>query len=130
MVAGPATDVLSRLEEGPPLVELARHLGWERTPLSVRDARRRLVTKPGIPDAPLLTEALSWAPRETVATIERLQVRYGEVTAVSDVSLEFGAGEAVTVLGRNGSGKSSLLWAIPKRLWESFRLIRYTSPDF
>ena len=122
VVAGPAADVLSRLEEGPPLVELARHLGWERTPLSVRDARRRLVTKPGIPDAPLLTEALSWAPHETVATIERLRVRYGEVTAVSDVSLEFGAGEAVTVLGRNGSGKSSLLWAIQGAVPSSGRI--------
>lgn len=36
-------------------------------------------------------------------------VRYGEVEAVSNVSLAVSEGEAIAVLGRNGAGKSSLL---------------------
>jgi branched-chain amino acid transport system ATP-binding protein len=44
--------------------------------------------------------------------IERLSVRYGEIVALCDLSLEIGAGEAVALLGANGAGKSSLLKAI------------------
>jgi energy-coupling factor transport system ATP-binding protein len=39
-------------------------------------------------------------------------VRYGEVVAVRGVDLDLGAGEVTALMGRNGSGKSSLLWAI------------------
>ena len=39
-------------------------------------------------------------------------VRYGDVVAVAEVDLVVGAGEVVALMGRNGSGKSSLLWAI------------------
>ena len=39
-------------------------------------------------------------------------VRYGPVVAVRDVDLELAAGEIVALMGRNGAGKSSLLWAL------------------
>ena len=39
-------------------------------------------------------------------------VRYGDVLAVRDVDLDLRAGEVVALMGRNGSGKSSLLWAV------------------
>jgi branched-chain amino acid transport system ATP-binding protein len=45
-------------------------------------------------------------------SIERLSVRYGAVVALSDLSLEIGAGEAVALLGANGAGKTSLLSAV------------------
>src|SRR5271156_2348473 len=44
--------------------------------------------------------------------IEQLTVRYGEIVALADLSLEIGAGEAVALLGANGAGKSSLLKAV------------------
>ena len=44
--------------------------------------------------------------------VRSLTVTYGEVTAVRDASFEVAAGEIVTVLGRNGAGKSSMLNAI------------------
>jgi energy-coupling factor transport system ATP-binding protein len=39
-------------------------------------------------------------------------VRYGEVIAVAGVDLDLHAGEVTALMGRNGSGKSSLLWAL------------------
>lgn len=41
-----------------------------------------------------------------------LNVRYGHVTALRDVSVRVGDGEIVAVVGANGAGKSSLLRAI------------------
>lgn len=39
-------------------------------------------------------------------------MRYGSKTAVEGVSFELHAGETVAVMGVNGSGKTSLLWAM------------------
>lgn len=41
-----------------------------------------------------------------------VRVRYGAREAVRGVDLELRAGEITAVMGRNGSGKSSLLWAL------------------
>ncbi|ANF57962.1 ABC transporter ATP-binding protein [Halotalea alkalilenta] len=45
-------------------------------------------------------------------TIDRLSVRYGDFTALEDVSLEVEAGSAYGLVGESGSGKSTLLRAI------------------
>jgi branched-chain amino acid transport system ATP-binding protein len=45
-------------------------------------------------------------------SVEQLDVRYGGVHAVRDLSFEVGAGEIVGLIGANGAGKSSTLHAI------------------
>ncbi len=50
--------------------------------------------------------------RGTVLTARDVVVRYGAVLAVREVDLDLSAGEVVALMGRNGSGKSSLLWAL------------------
>ena len=45
-------------------------------------------------------------------TIEDLTVTYGGVTALKNVSLDINSREIVTIVGPNGSGKTSLLKAI------------------
>ena len=44
--------------------------------------------------------------------VSGLDVRYGRIGAIEGVSLSVESGSVVTVLGRNGAGKSSLLAAI------------------
>ncbi|MBA3020516.1 MAG: ATP-binding cassette domain-containing protein [Actinobacteria bacterium] len=109
VVAGDPAEVLARANITPPLAALARTLGWERVPLSVREARRRALGEGLLPSPPPL------APREVgdpalVAT--GIEVRYGELVAVNKVDLRLHRGSVTTLLGRNGSGKSSLLWAL------------------
>jgi branched-chain amino acid transport system ATP-binding protein len=49
---------------------------------------------------------------ETLLRVDGLEVRYGPVRAVFDVSFELAAGEVLAVLGPNGAGKSSLAHAL------------------
>jgi branched-chain amino acid transport system ATP-binding protein len=49
---------------------------------------------------------------ETLLKLERLEVNYGAVRALKNVSLEVKRGELVALLGANGAGKSTTLRAI------------------
>ncbi len=52
------------------------------------------------------------APAATALQARAVTVRYGEKVAVRDVSLALDGGQVVALMGRNGSGKSSLMWAL------------------
>ncbi|MDR0782348.1 MAG: ABC transporter ATP-binding protein [Propionibacteriaceae bacterium] len=43
---------------------------------------------------------------------KHLRVTYGSIVAVKDISLTIPAGQVTVIMGRNGSGKSSLLWSL------------------
>ena len=49
---------------------------------------------------------------EALLIVDHLRVKYGDFTAVSDVSLTLAPGKVVSLIGANGAGKSSLLGAI------------------
>ncbi|WP_420174673.1 ABC transporter ATP-binding protein [Luteococcus sp. OSA5] len=109
---GPAGQVLARADVVPPLSALARRLGWSEVPLSVRDARRRVQRERVTVSAASASRELVVAGGAEVARVEQLGVSYGDVQAVADVSLSLRAGTITAVMGRNGAGKSSLLWAL------------------
>jgi energy-coupling factor transport system ATP-binding protein len=52
------------------------------------------------------------APGRLLLRARNVVVRYGDVVAVRGLDLELSAGEVTGLMGRNGSGKSSLLWAL------------------
>ena len=96
----------------PPVVELGRLAGWHPLPLSVRDARRRvgpLRERLAVAPVPAAPQRQPGARRLRATNVV---VRYGEVAAVRGVDLDLHAGQVVALMGRNGSGKSSLLWAL------------------
>jgi len=114
MVGEPAS-MLAASAVAPPVVELGRLAGWSPLPLSVRDARRqagplrdRIAVQP-VPDRRPVTVGGRDRPSLRARGIT---VRYGAVTAVRSVDLDLHGGQVTALMGRNGSGKSSLLWAI------------------
>ena len=111
----PPALALADSELAPPVVQLGRLAGWDPVALSVRDARRaapalRAELAGGAPPAvPAAAPVPTGAPR---LEADGLVVRYGQTIALRSVGLAARAGEIVAVMGRNGSGKSSLLWAL------------------
>lgn len=109
---GPTRAMLAQAPVRPPLVELGSELGWSPLPLTIREGRRSSseqrqawIDKP--PRFP--AEIRRRTPALSAAGII---VRYDDTVAVADVDLDLHAGEVTALMGRNGSGKSSLLWAL------------------
>lgn len=111
--SGEPADMLREAPLAPPLVELGRLAGWSPLPLSVRDARRAAG-----PLRALLADVVPAAEGREVGSARdglvarSVSVRYGDSVAVRDVDIDVAPGEVVALMGRNGSGKSSLLWAL------------------
>ena len=108
---GDPASVLADSPVVPPLVGLGRLAGWSPLPLAVRDARR-LARSLDLPEPPTLERR----PRGEERLVARsLTVRHGSTVAVREVDLSLAAGTVTALMGRNGCGKSSLLWALQGR---------------
>lgn len=118
VTSGPPEVVMQTCSIAPPVIELGRLAGWAPLRLSVRDARRaagplreRLEgVRPAAADpSPLLARHPSGG---AALEASHVTVTYGEHVAVRDVSLQLERGSLTALMGRNGSGKSSLMWAL------------------
>ncbi|MEU2458235.1 ATP-binding cassette domain-containing protein [Streptomyces sp. NPDC012473] len=114
VVHGPPAEILATSSIAPPIVELARVAGWSPLPLSIRDARRAAVPlRAGLTGAtPAPVRPVRPADGPTLLTAHGVTVSYHGVPAVREVDLDLRGGEITALMGRNGSGKSSLLWAL------------------
>ncbi|MGZ4497063.1 MAG: ABC transporter ATP-binding protein [Nocardioides sp.] len=108
---GEPADLLVDSPVVPPIVELGRAAGWSPLPLSVRDARRaargiatRLGAAPDADPAP--------AGEPPALTARGMSVVHGPTVALREVDLSLGAHRVTALMGRNGSGKSSMMWAL------------------
>lgn len=108
---GPPRELLATSPLQPPLVELANLCGWDPLPLTIREGRRHARTldiRPtGTQDGPI--ESRSTAPS---VSVRDLVVQHGAIPALRGVNLDLHPGDVTALMGRNGAGKSSLLWAI------------------
>jgi energy-coupling factor transporter ATP-binding protein EcfA2 len=115
---GDPAAILAAAGVAPPVVELGRLAGWQPLPLSVRDARRQApALRQRLPETPPVPHRVPCSSRgpgggPDALTARGIVVRYGGLAAVRDVDLTLRAGEITALMGRNGSGKSSLLWAV------------------
>ncbi|MGW5366945.1 ABC transporter ATP-binding protein [Streptomyces sp. NPDC004009] len=112
---GTPSEILRTSSIAPPIVELGRTANWSPLPLSIRDARRAaaplratLADRPPAPVRPSLPDG----ERVRLLTARGITVTYRGVAAVREVDLDLHTGEVTALMGRNGSGKSSLLWAL------------------
>ncbi len=122
VTAGAPAEVMETSDIAPPVVELGRWAGWTPLPLSVRDARRaarglraRLQAAPAPPGADTNRHIRQFVYGEGAPLLRAsgVVVRHpGDVVAVAGVDVALRAGEVTALMGRNGSGKSSLLWAL------------------
>ncbi|MFQ6141883.1 ABC transporter ATP-binding protein [Streptomyces seoulensis] len=115
VVAGRPDEVFRTSSIAPPIVELGRAAGWSPLPLSIRDARRSaapLRSRLAGAAAPPPVRRVPDADRAELLTARGVTVAYHGVPAVREVDLVLRGGEVTALMGRNGSGKSSLLWAL------------------
>ncbi|MDW8141802.1 MAG: ABC transporter ATP-binding protein, partial [Candidatus Bipolaricaulota bacterium] len=61
--------------------------------------------------------------------LEEIEVRYGPIIALRDLSLKISEGQIVTVLGANGAGKTTLLRTISGLLRPTKGRIRFDSRE-
>jgi energy-coupling factor transport system ATP-binding protein len=91
----------------PPIIELGIQLGWNPLKISTEDAGKRWRES----EHSTLDRKIQ-EPSSAIVEIKDLTVRFAETSAVSDVSLSIFGNQVTAIMGENGSGKTSLCWAI------------------
>ncbi|GAA2126252.1 ABC transporter ATP-binding protein [Glycomyces algeriensis] len=123
VTAGPVGEVLGASPIAPPVVELGRLAGWPGPPVTIREARRHAAglreslaghrPTPVVDAAPGRRKSAPTEAGPPLLEARGVRVEYpGGVRAVNGIDLVAGRCERIAVMGRNGSGKSSLLWAL------------------
>ncbi|MBC9957159.1 ABC transporter ATP-binding protein [Yimella sp. cx-51] len=108
---GTPAEIMQTATVAPPVVVLGRDQGWMPLPLSVRDARRRARSLHAELEArPIPADEPATGPVALQA--KGIRVNYDVFTAVRDVDMTLQGGVVSALMGRNGSGKSSLMWAL------------------
>ncbi len=108
VLSGPTREVLGQLELVPPMIRLASSLNWRPLPLTTKEGIRfsRTLRDRATPGQWQVPTSPSGVP---FMELRKVRVGYGGLPVLRDVSLEVHPGEIAVLMGRNGSGKTSLL---------------------
>ena len=98
----------------PPVIELGQRLQWNPLPLSVETAKKTWATDPGLVviDLPINVPAAKDVSVEPSIDAVNVSVSYGSQLALNGANLKLYPGKIHALMGPNGSGKTSLLWAL------------------
>ena len=142
IIAGSPREILASAPLAPPLVEVARALGWEPLPLTIKAARP--FARAAAPCASCRTPALDtrappayrrWRQARSKDNLKsslevaNLDVSIAGRQVLHRVDLRVGAGEIVAIMGRNGSGKTTLLRTVVGLIEPSHGQIRVAGAD-
>ena len=91
----------------PPIIELGLKLAWKPLPIKTADAQKMWQeTKPGY------STKTVFEPTNEVLKVVDLEVSFGTVQAIKQTSFSLHGNQITALMGENGSGKTSLCWAI------------------
>jgi energy-coupling factor transport system ATP-binding protein len=108
-VVGAPRDVLAKIPLAPPLVHVARLLGWSPLPLTIKEARRFLVGAGNRESALSRPSPLAPRPSPAAISLDSVWFAYRGREVFHGLSMEIAKGSITAVMGRNGSGKTTLL---------------------
>lgn len=120
VLSGPPRHVLKQMDLTPPLVTLAKRLGWDPLPLTIKEGRQFVQTSlpPVARDGSLSSPEVVSSPPERLTPgdlllrVRDLSFAYNGQPVLKGVNLDVREGELVVLMGRNGSGKTTLLRCI------------------
>ena len=104
---GPTATQFNDSRFAPPIIELGLKLGWKPLPVSTKEASLMWDKT-----APSFESKVLANPAEEVLRVEELEVSFGEVKALSKTSFVLHGNQITALMGENGSGKTSLCWAL------------------
>lgn len=154
-ISGEPRTVLMKTPLLPPMVELARRIGYQPLPITLEEGMRMADSIKLQPwgGKSAKQEAVTDRHVDSPSAIPFLELRslsvnYGNTRALKEINLTVREGEMAAVIGRNGAGKTSLLRAImglvqpargevflcgeeisAKAVWERSRQIGYLPQD-
>jgi energy-coupling factor transport system ATP-binding protein len=107
-IIGPPREILAEIPLAPPLAQVGKLLGWSPLPLTIKEARRFASQVEAVQRAPGLLGTQRSA-LSTALSMESVSFAYGHREVFRDLTLHLRAGEVTAIMGRNGTGKTTLL---------------------
>ncbi len=104
---GNPADQFNDARFAPPIIELGQQLGWKPLAMTAKQAQALWKKAPAA-----FVEKHFNEPGPRVLEVTDLEVTFGSLSAVKKTSLSLFGNQITALMGENGSGKTSLCWAI------------------
>jgi len=101
-------EILAHIDLVPPLVALGKALGWSPLPLTIKAGRRFSRRLPIASLMPVKKPKADFLGQPCFS-VEGLEVAYGSKPVLRGLDFEVHPGEIMALIGRNGTGKTTLL---------------------